>query len=142
MLGRPKLADNVTIGFLIRPSRVHNLPLIGLILGVAVGYVGFRCLQSFFRGVRRTAPRIALVILGCICSIALVAFGEYRPSAAERYVGLPFFSFALIKKNGHWRDYLGVLTIPALIGNLFVGFTVPFIAADAARRRRRKQDTL
>lgn len=127
----------VTIGFAARRKRVHNLPLIGLILGAAVGYAGFLSVRSFFRAVHRTSIRTALVLLGCVAAATLFAFGEYRPSPTERYYGLPFFSFAFIKRNGHWLDYLGPLTFPALIGNLYVGFVVPFILAEAVRRVRR-----
>ncbi|HEY2323267.1 MAG TPA: hypothetical protein VGJ82_10450 [Thermoanaerobaculia bacterium] len=116
---------------------MHNVPLVGLILGVVVGYAGFLSLRAFFRAEPRKNFRTALVLLGCGAAVALFVFGEYRPSPTERYYGLPFFSFALLKKNGHWRDYLGPLTFPALIGNLFVGFVVPFIFAEAVRRFRR-----
>jgi hypothetical protein len=64
-------------------------------------------------------------------------FGEYHPSPTERYFGLPFLSFAWIKRDGHWRDYLGPFTLPALLGNVFVGFGLPFVVVEAGRLLRK-----
>jgi hypothetical protein len=75
-------------------------------------------------------------LLGLICAAVLFLVGGYRPSPVEQYFGLPFFSFAFIKRNGMWLDYLGPLTIPALLGNAYVGFTLPFMVAEAWRRLR------
>jgi hypothetical protein len=117
---------------------VSNLPNIGLVLGIVLLALGTWGIRFSWRRVS-TKSRYVLLVIAVGCAVAVIATGEYRPSATERYIGFPFLSVAFIKRGEVWLDYLGPLTIPALLANAYVGFTLPFIAASVrlfARSRR------
>ena len=116
---------------------MRNIPVVTFVIGVAILYIGSLNVASFFRATSAINRRVLWVGLGIASAVALFALAEYLPSADERYFGLPFFSFAFVRKNGVWRDYLGPLTLPALIANAYVGFTLPFIGLGAWRRIRK-----
>jgi hypothetical protein len=54
----------------------------------------------------------------------LVLRGISRPIRSA-CVGVPFMIAALQLERGHWVDYTGFLTMPALVGNLAVAFLLP-----------------
>ena len=116
------------------------LPNIGLLAGIPLLALGTW-------GLRRSWPQLTLrarsvsVIAAIACAIGILAWGEYSPSQTEKYIGFPFLSVAFIRRGGHVRDYLGPLTVPALVANAYIGFTIPFLVLvvavwQLARRRR------
>jgi formate/nitrite transporter FocA (FNT family) len=53
------------------------------------------------------------------------------------FFGFPFLSFVFQRRNGQWLDFLGPLTVPALVGNAIVGFLLPFVAVALLIKKRR-----
>ena len=52
-------------------------------------------------------------------------YPEYHVRSDLRMFGVPFVYAALQFKLGHWIDYTGFLTLPALVGNAAVAFLLP-----------------
>jgi len=114
-----------------------NLPNVGLLLGVVMLALGTWSVRFSWQRIG-SGRRHMLAVIGVACAVAVFMLGEYRPSPTERYVGFPFLAIAFIKRGNVWLDYLGPFTVPALVANAYVGFTVPFITASAWLLVRRR----
>lgn len=51
---------------------------------------------------------------------------KYSLDARTRVFGFPFMSFVFQKRGALWEDYIGPLTVPALIANAVVSLLLPF----------------
>lgn len=81
-----------------------------------------------------------VLIAGLALGIAAVSHSRY-PTPDTRLVGFPFL-MAIFERSptGGWADFVGFLTLPALIGNFAAGLLLPHIpfaawAWSASKRR-------
>ena len=88
-------------------------------IGLVLLLVGTICLRVAWRQSPERAHRFTLLEVGASCALALLIAGHYNMSPTERVTGFPFLSFMFIKKRGMWLDYLGILTLPAMIANAY-----------------------
>ncbi|HXH41386.1 MAG TPA: hypothetical protein VNN08_22350, partial [Thermoanaerobaculia bacterium] len=84
------------------------------------------------------AKRVVVTLIGVVLGFGVLAVGDYYMSPTEHVIGFPFLALMFIKKRGVWLDYLGPFTVPALLANGYVGFTLPFIAASVWLRSRQE----
>ena len=117
------------------------LPLIGLFVGLAALGFGTWAIRFVWRSTRRvmredgTRIRIATILLGITFAAGVSAI-KYYPDARTMIYGFPFASFVFEQRNGHWLDFVGPFTIPALAGNAIAGFLLPFVATALLLRKR------
>jgi hypothetical protein len=73
------------------------------------------------------------ILLGCYLAIVV-----YRYSPTARIVGFPFMSAIWELSDGKSLDFVGPLTLPAAIGNIFAGVAIPHLLFALSVRRRLK----
>ena len=62
------------------------------------------------------------IALGCTLSGLRIPISE-----KAKTLGFPFLSAVFELHDGRWEDYVGVITLPAAIGNFVVGVLVPHL---------------
>ena len=108
------------------------LPIIGFVIGpltlIGGAYAARFVVRSTNRALRSDGfrIRIAVILLG-LASAVLVSCIKYYPNPDTMVYGFPFLSFIFQKGGGQWLDFMGPLTIPALVANAAAGFLLPFI---------------
>lgn len=112
------------------------LPLIGIVIGIPLLIGGVYCIRFVWRRPavasvkQKLITRWACAIMGCVIAGPVMSF-NYFTDARTHVFGFPFFSYVFQKRESVWLDFVGPLTIPAIVANAFVGFSLPFIAAAA-----------
>ena len=79
------------------------------------------------RGLPRPV-RIAYVASTSLIGVLLLIasfYPQYQVRSDLRIFGVPFVTAAFQFERGHWIDYTGFLTLPALVGNAAVAFLLP-----------------
>ena len=121
------------------------MPIGGLVIGLCLflgGVWGVRVVwietANQLRG-RRWASRAALIMVGLFL-IGPVAALRYPLDARTVVYGFPFMSAIFQLRDRVWEDFVGPLTVPAVIDNAVVAFLLPFAVAALflkARNRNR-----
>lgn len=122
-------------------SILHALPIVGLVLGLALLVVGYRSSRLVWcrtaAQIRPDGLRIRIAtILVAVATSAGVSSLKYYPDANTMVYGFPFASFIFQRRHGQWLDFVGPLTVPALLANAVVGFLLPFVAALLLLKKR------
>jgi hypothetical protein len=110
---------------------IHLVGLLTLITG----------LLAFLRN-RRLRGSLRQRVLTAIVSIALVAWSfqlSYALDDSHRIIGFPFMAAVFERSGGHWTDFLGPMTYPALLGNCLVAIALPQLALFLWRARQRRR---
>lgn len=101
---------------------------------LAAGAVAMRFLDRIFKhgqlGRVWTFAQVVALVASAGLGIAAVVHSRY-PTPDVRLLGFPFLAAAFERSpTGGWTDFVGVLTLPAMVGNFLVGFFIPqvFIA--------------
>jgi hypothetical protein len=118
-------------------------PLILSAFGLALLCVEFWATRLNRKTFHDLPRRTWLVYAICTCVAGVVlAYGslylEYHPRPGVRYFGVPFMTAAWRFERGRWIDYIGVLALPALLGNALAAFLLPEIFVPGARGVCRK----
>ena len=106
------------------------LPLIFAGLGLALLALELWAARLNLRTSRALSKTVRIVyststsVIGFLLVIASF-YPEYHVRSNLRMFGVPFMTAALQFERGHWIDYTGFLTLPALVGNVAVAFLLP-----------------
>jgi hypothetical protein len=106
------------------------LPLIFAVLGLALLASELWATQLNRRTSRALSKRTWVAyststsVIGFLLVVASF-YPEYYVRSDLRMLGVPFVTAALRFERGHWIDYTGFLTLPALVGNVAVAFLLP-----------------
>jgi hypothetical protein len=122
---------------------VEWVPVILSVLGLALLGVEWWATRSNRRTSQSLRRRKRLFLATCTSVTgALLAYGsfypEYRLRSGQRVVGVPFMTVVLQLERGRWIDYTGILTLPAIVGNMLVAFLLPQLFVATARWIRRR----
>ena len=106
--------------------------LVVLALGVVAARFLKRAFQSGSVGRAWVRAQVVVLIAGAGLGVAAVAHSRY-PTPDTRFLGFPFPA-AMFQRSprGGWIDFVGVLTLPATIGNFLVGLIFPHLLFAAA----------
>jgi hypothetical protein len=101
---------------------------VAIALLVAGGIAFRRAVRERFQHRGPFWMRVAVgVLAGGYLSIGLV-----WQSATTRFFGAPLTAAVFQRSpNGYWQDFVGPLTLPAMLINFAVGFFIPHLAAQA-----------
>jgi hypothetical protein len=115
------------------------LPLIFAVLGLALLALELWAARLNRRTSRALSKRVRVAyttstsVIGFLLVIASF-YPEYHVRSDLRMFGVPFVYAALQFKRGHWIDYTGFLTLPAVVGNVAVAFLLPQLILAGLRR--------
>jgi hypothetical protein len=122
-------------------AMLYALPMVGLVLGLVLLIAGAWAVRSVWRLTRQHLHeggrriRVATVLAG-VAGAVLVSMIKYYPNRDTMIYGFPFVSFVFERRNGQWLDFVGPLTVPALLANASAGFVLPFVVVALHNRRR------
>ena len=107
------------------------LPIVGLLVGLGLLWPSVWSIRYVWKRTadtqtQRARLRLAITVLGLISACLVSSIGYYA-DPVTRVIGFPFLSVVFQKRGDGWLDFLGPLTIPALLANAFLGFALPFL---------------
>jgi hypothetical protein len=84
-------------------------------------------MREFFRGWRRKAGLVTLAMtwfFGCALAIAAVSWA-WPYSENIRILGFPFPSVVFERSEDQWLDFVGPLSLPALVADVVICLVTP-----------------
>lgn len=98
---------------------------------VALGILAARFLTCSFKGARLGRAwmfaEAVVLVAGIFLGVAAVAHSRY-PTPEIRLLGFPFLAAVFERSpSGGWVDFVGIRTLPAVLGDFIVGLLLPHI---------------
>ena len=128
-LARSSSSIGFALGRIMPPHTAIWFALLGLGTLIAGGFAARYLIREFRAG------RIARAWLAAELCVALsgIALGcslwgyTAQSSPTLKTIGFPFLAGVFELHDGRWEDYVGAITLPAVIGNFAVGMVTPHL---------------
>jgi hypothetical protein len=109
---------------------MESAPIILAVLGLAVLALEIWAARLNRRTSRALSKRVRVIYARCAPLIGVILvigslYPHYQLRSDLRIFGVPFTAVAFQFERGHWIDYAGSMTLPALVGNAAVAFLLP-----------------
>jgi len=112
------------------------LTILGLVLLPAGIMAAIFNVRAFRRRPRLLSVPVGALSLGIGIAVAILSFSyAYSPDPRHRVLGTPFPEVVLERHGESWEDFVGPLTLPAMLANAVVALLVPQLVIAASRGR-------